>query len=162
MFDANGLISPQDFYSAFINGWIVDGRSGGLIRGRSHTEGHVIMIGPTNVLGQFKLVGYAEGDEYLLNTQATHKYFQRIVEINQNPPSQPIPFDYKLTKHTRILDTRADRHDKLLIVYEQYVINTHSTSLYFEELEKMNSEFNHHNGLLFTDAEINFFKSLKF
>ena len=33
-----------------VNGWIVDGRSGGIVRGRLHSEGQILMIQPTGTL----------------------------------------------------------------------------------------------------------------
>jgi len=61
MDDRSLIIKPEFFLNLFINGWIVDGRAGGLIRGRLHEEGHILT--PTDTLGAYSVCGLAEGGD---------------------------------------------------------------------------------------------------
>ena len=85
--------SPEEFTAAFLAGWIVDARSGGLVRGRLHEEGHVPMLQHAGPLGTFEYMGVMEGGEYILSTDATAAHFDRLNEINSDktPCDTPLP-----------------------------------------------------------------------
>lgn len=161
MNNEGSIITPNAFYKLFINGWIVDGRNGGLIRGRLHNEGHILLIEPTDKLAEFRFIGVAEGNEYIMNSLATEKHFERISEINSYPPAELTPINQKITENTRIINTQAEPHDKLLIVHRQFIINRKSTAHYFEELEKLNAEFDFYHGIGLPDKLTEELKQIK-
>lgn len=147
------LIDSSDTLARFIvNGWVVDGRSGGLVRGRLHSEGHILMIQPTNVLGGYEFIGYMEGGEYLMSVDATKNHFSRLDEIN----SDKTPAEDELPAFVagRVIDTHAEPHDRLLIVSQQYIINRNATRRYFRELETLNAPHLFHNGRVFDEDEL--------
>lgn len=141
--------SPETLAHAFVKGWIVDGRDGGLIVGRRHCEGHIAMLQPTDRLGAYAFVGFMEGGEYLMSTGATAAHFGRLKEINgdrgQDGTVEPPRYA------NNIIDTRAEPHDKLLVVCQQFIINRGSTLRHFEELEQMNAAHRYHQGQFFPD-----------
>ena len=74
----------EQLASLILNGWLVDGRSGGLVRGRLHSEGHILMVQPSRTPGAYQFVGYMEGGEYLMSVGATATHFHRLEEINSD------------------------------------------------------------------------------
>lgn len=142
--------SPEDFATAFVNGWVVDGRSGGLVRGRSHEQGHIVMISPSSPLGRYELVGLMEGGEYLMSTDATAIHQERLKEINgdNTPCDTPLP----AAPAGRVLDVTAEPHDKLLVIERQFIINCNSTRRHLDELLALNAPHVHNRGQFFTDA----------
>lgn len=152
------LIDSVDTLARFIvNGWVVDGRSGGLVRGRLHSEGHILMIQPTNVLGRYEFVGYMEGGEYLMSVDATATHFNRLHEINSDKASTEVQLPQCVAG--RVIDTRAEPHDKLLLISRQFVINRNSTRKYFHELESLNAPHPFYNGRIFTNEELDVIRS---
>ncbi len=149
--------SPESLAKCIVNGWIVDGRSGGLVRGRLHSEGHILMIQPTDVLGGYEYVGYMEGGEYLMSVEATAVHFERLQEINSD--KEPTEIQLPESVAGRVVDTRAEPHDKLLLITRQYIINRNSTRKYFHELESLNAPHPFYNGYIFTDEELNFIRA---
>ncbi|WP_146098031.1 hypothetical protein [Xanthomonas arboricola] len=153
------LHTPEDFASAFVNGWVVDGRSGGLIQGRLHSEGHVLMISPSSPLGTYEFMGYMEGGEYLMSVEATEKHRLRIEEINNDKsddgaqlPDPPLG---------RTIFMHADPHDKLLVIGQQFIVNRVSTRNHFAELVALNAPHVYYNGQFLPDdivEEINTWK----
>jgi hypothetical protein len=141
--------SAEEFAKAFTYGWIVDGRGGGLVLGRKHGEGHILMIQPTESFGVFQFVGYMEGGEYIMSRAATDAHFQRIEEINRD--NDPCDTEITFGPNSRIIRTDAEPHDKLLVVDSQYIINARSTKRHFHELEEINSQYRHHEGQFFSD-----------
>ena len=150
--------SPEVLAKFLVNGWIIDGRSGGLVRGRLHTEGHILMIQPTQVLGGYEFVGYMEGGEYLMSIDATATHFERLNEINTDKGEDEAKLPSSLPG--RIIDTSAEPHDKLLLIYKQFIINRSSTSKHFEELVALNDPHPFYAGRIFTDEELTVIRSL--
>lgn len=144
--------SPETLARAFVNGWVVDGRDGGLVVGRRHSEGHIAMLQPTDKLGAYAFVGFMEGGEYLMSTDATAAHFERLKEINADRgPEETV----EPPRHANnIIDTRAEPHDKLLVICKQFIINRNSTLRHFEELERMNNAYRYHRGQFFPDEYI--------
>lgn len=153
MSDATYSWSADDFLRAFVNGWVVDGRAGGLIEGRLHEEGHVVMLQPSSKnLGEFELLGLVEGGEYVMSPEASTAYMQRINEINSDTsPHPPSPN----RRPSRIIHVRAEPHDKFLIIQKgQWIVNIQATNRNFEELDLMNNCFNFFNGRVLTEDQI--------
>ncbi len=151
--DDQPLSIDLDFFlSLFNSGWIVDGRAGGLIRGRLHEEGHILMITPTDTLGAYSVCGVAEGGEFIMSSKATAVHLERLEQINaERGPSVPLP---DMSSVTRVLDTRAEPHDKFLIVEHQYIINRASTNQHLYELQTLNDQFPSYTGRVLSDEEI--------
>jgi len=144
--------SSESLARLFVNGWIVDGRSGGLVRGRLHSEGHILLIQPTEILGGYEFVGYMEGGEYLMSVDATENHFGRLEEINRDKGEGESKLPSSLTG--RVIDTSAEPHDKLLLIHRQYIINRSSTAKHLEELVALNEPHPFYAGRIFTDSEI--------
>lgn len=153
--------SADDFLRAFVNGWVVDGRAGGLIDGRLHEEGHIVMLQPSSeTLGEFELLGLAEGGEYIISPEASTAYMHRLSSINNDNAPCPAAQD---RKPSRIIHTRAEPHDKFLIIQKgQWIINIESTNRHFDELERINNQFNFHHGRVLTDENIEELMSVRF
>lgn len=145
--------SPDNFLRAFVNGWVVDGREGGLIEGRLHKEGHIVMMRPSEeVLGEYELLGLVEGGEYVMSPDASTAFFDRIEEINLD--KSPCPPAHARVP-SRILNTRAEPHDKFLIIQKgQWIVNIEATNRHFDELEQMNNQFGFYNGQVLFNEEI--------
>ena len=139
------------FYRLLINGWIVDGRAGGLITGRTHDTGHIIMITPIGDPVNFRLCGLVAGGEYLVSTNATAQHHERLQHINSD--KSPCHFAITLNAESRMINTRAEPHDKLLLVANQFVINAEATKRHFDELERINASCPSTNGIVFTEDE---------
>ncbi|MCP3050761.1 hypothetical protein K6X12_06570 [Xanthomonas euvesicatoria pv. allii] len=146
------LGSPDDLAVAFVNGWIVDGRSGGLVQGRLHSEGNIVMISPSSPLGTYEFVGYMEGGEYLMSEDATRTHRDRIEEINADKSGGGE--DLPDPPPGRTIYTHAEPHDKLLVIGRQFIVNRISTRKYFSELEAMNAPCIYCKGQFFTNEEI--------
>lgn len=144
--------SPENFARAFVTGWIVDGRDGGLVVGRRHYEGHIAMLQPTGELGSYAFVGFMEGGEYLMSTGATAAHLERLKEINDDRGREG---DEEPPRYANnIIDTRAEPHDKLLVVCAQFIINRISTTRHFEELERLNAPHRYHEAQFFPNEYI--------
>lgn len=153
-----GYLDLDSFARAFVNGWIVDGRNGGLVVGRSHAEGHIVFLSPGEQLGHYEIQGVMEGGEYLMNPLATKKHWRRLNEINacRDAFASVLPL-----KARRIIHTHAEPHDKLVVVHEQFVVNARATSKYVDELDAMNEESSFHSGRIFSDAELSALHALR-
>ncbi|WP_122347694.1 hypothetical protein [Pseudomonas coronafaciens] len=153
--------SSDDFLRAFVNGWVVDGRAGGLIRGRLHSEGHVVMLQPSSTtLGEYELLGLVEGGEYVMSPDASEAHYHRIEEINSDMTPHPAAPG---RKSERTLDVRAEPHDKFLIIQKgQWIVNIQATNRHFEELDALNNSFGFCSGRVLTDAQISELMSTEF
>ncbi|PAM73197.1 hypothetical protein CEK00_04940 [Stenotrophomonas maltophilia] len=152
--DTHFLRSPEEFTSAFLAGWIVDARSGGLVRGRLHEEGHVPMLQHVGPLGTFTYMGVMEGGEYILSADATVAHFDRLTEINNDktPCDTPLP----AAPPGRVIDASAEPHDKILIIERQYIINRNSTRRYLDELVALNEPHSYYRGQFFSDDVVSY------
>ncbi|WP_370600473.1 hypothetical protein [Pseudomonas nitroreducens] len=144
-------MTKEELMDAFLRGWIVDGRQGGLIVGRLHTEGHIVAI-QALTSGDCVLVGLLEGDEFILSPSATEQFYKRLHEINEDDRECDSPFPVSVS--SRLLTTTAEPHDKLLLIDRQMIINRQSTRRYFKELEEMNNSTSFRLGQLLLDHHI--------
>ena len=125
------------------NSWVIDGRPGGLVIGRSHKQGNVYML--QEIEGEkFIIRNNLEGGEYVLSNKATDIMKDRLNEINNFKHDHYTLPEIKLNFKTRILNTHAEPNDKYLWVDTrgQFIVNKISTSLFFDELEEMNNKYN--------------------
>lgn len=148
------LITADEFVPLLLAGWIIDGRNGGLIVGRSHADGNIIMISHNESSGDYKLIGLVEGQEFILNRVATAEYFVRLTEINSD--QSPCDFRIETTTESRLIHTTASPHDRFLLVdyRQQYIINANATRRHFAELERLNNLHHIHSGQILNDAVI--------
>lgn len=144
--------SPEELAEAVVNGWILDARSGGIVRGRGHHQGHIVLISPSSPLGVYELSGLMEGDEYLMSVTATRTHYGRLVEINSDLGS----CDHALPTIIpgRVIDARAEPHDKLLLIGRQFIINRRSTRRHLAELITLNSHYPECSGQFLPDETI--------
>ncbi|TLG92979.1 hypothetical protein FEM54_06045 [Pseudomonas edaphica] len=152
MSEGKFTLSQEDFARCFINGWIVDGRDGGLIVGRRHLEGHILMFQPAGELGEFEQFGFVEGGEYLMSKDATELHFDRLLEINSD--KAPCDTEIVYSADSQIINTRAEPHDKFLIVHSQFIINREATKRHFKELQELNQPNRYYRGRVLTDETI--------
>lgn len=128
-------------------GWVVDGRSGGLVLGRTHDEGDIIMVQCVHD-GTDKVVVVAtmEDGEYIINLNASNSESARLEEINKITGDLPDDLAFPLIKdECRVLNTHAAPLDKLIWVEAgQFIINAFATSKHLEELESINDLGNCH------------------
>lgn len=131
--------SFQTFMAILINGWVVDGRSGGLVIGRSHDDGNIYFVteSPDN---KFVISGHVEGDKYILNYSATEVHESRLLEMNEFYDEQ---YDYKnknISSSTRVINTHAEPYDKFIWIDSKrtMIVNKYATAKYFDELEEIN------------------------
>ncbi|HEL4111638.1 TPA: hypothetical protein UM343_001778 [Stenotrophomonas maltophilia] len=149
------LIDGADMLAtAVVNGWIIDARSGGLVKGRRHEEGHIVIVQPSSPLGVYELVGVMEGGEYLMSTGATAAHMARLVEINEDRAACDSEIPEIIPG--RVIDARAEPHDKLLIIYKQFIINRESTKRHLQELITLNAPFLEYTGQFFGDAMVQY------
>ena len=149
MSDEKFTLDQETFLKCFINGWIVDARDGGLIVGRSHEEGHIVMLQGTSTLGEFEHMGFVEGGEYIMSTDATEAHYDRLKEINED--NGPCGDEISVSSDSQIINTRAEPHDKFLIIQSQYIININSTRRHFRELEDLNRSQRYYRGQVLPD-----------
>ncbi|MBC3197022.1 MULTISPECIES: hypothetical protein [Pseudomonas] len=145
-------MSQDEFVRSFINGWIVDARDGGLIVGRTHEEGHILMFQGTDVLGEFEHMGFVEGGEYIMSTDATAHHYSRLEEINSD--KSPCDAEIYVTASSQLINTRAEPHDKFLVIHKQFIINRNATKRHFDELERLNRPHRYHRGRILDDDVI--------
>lgn len=126
-----------------MNGWIVDGRAGGYIIGRSHDTGNIYMIQRADTADVFVIQSCLEGGEYIINHDAYTRYKDRIEEINSfNEPHDKTP-NMSITLKTRMINTYSEPYDKLLLIEKgQFIINKFATVFFFKELEEINNSSN--------------------
>lgn len=152
MNETTWTLDADFFLRLFINGWIVDARAGGLIVGRGHDEGHILMFSPGEELGEYVFAGFVEGGEFIMGTNATAAHRPELEQLNQDKtPTESRP---KLDASSRIINTCAEPHDKFLIIHSQYIINRNATNRHFSELQRLNNLHSSHNGRVLTDEEI--------
>jgi hypothetical protein len=150
-------VTPENLIRLFLNGWLVAGRGGGLIVGRTHEQGHIIMMSPTDSLGELTVVGLVSGGEYILSSEATEQHRARLEEINAD--TSPCDQEIVVTSETRILNTRGEPHDKILVIHRQFIINAQATKRNFAELDALNSQYAGHSGIVLTPEEVAYLKS---
>lgn len=138
--------SKDTFHQMLLSGWIVDGRAGGLVVGRSRDEGNIYMIQETGD-GRFFIPGHLEGGEYILNHDAYLAEYDRVVEINQNKEQISDMGPLPINSHIRIINTSANPNDKLLWidVRGQFIINKISTKAFILELQGINEKHSSYN-----------------
>lgn len=152
MSETEWLLLPEEFHFMFLNGWIVDARAGGLIVGRRHEEGHILMFRPTENLGEYIFAGLVEGGEFIAGVQATAAHHEELEAINND--SAECSAAPELDIDSRIINTRAEPHDKFLIIDAQYIINRNATSRYHRELQRINNLHPNHYGRILEDEAI--------
>lgn len=148
------LFTAEEFTTALLAGWIIDGRNGGLIVGRSHDDGHIVMIGRDENTGEYRLIGLVEGQEFVLNRGATAEHYERLEQINSD--KSPCNASIETTTASRLLHTAASPHDRFLLIDygQQYIVNIQATRRHFTELETLNNQYHIHSGQVFDDESI--------
>lgn len=123
------------------HGGFIDAKYGGLVIGKTHGEGGIIIVSPNADGETIDIAAEMEHGEYIMNHEATIKYKDRLSEINADSD-----FDGCIS----IDDIRLKRvlfagktFAAIVFAYgEQYIINRNSTAKYLDELETMNNECN--------------------
>lgn len=137
------FLSNETCLQLFTEGWIVDGRAGGLVVGRSHLEGNIYMI--RQCKGGFEFASHLQGGEYIMTHKAVVKFETRLKAINDDPGGnarggriETIPYGL------RTFHTAATPFDKLLLIdaRDQFIVNRESTARFLSELVAMNEAEN--------------------
>jgi hypothetical protein len=130
------------FHAMFAVGWIVDGRGGGLLLGRSHAGGNIYTLRQLRD-GSFDCPCHVEGGEYIINRAAYLAFEKRIHEINEFNDGHDLTSCICISPKSRILNTHSEPYDKFLFLEEgQYIVNKNATAKYFDELEEINHDGN--------------------
>lgn len=126
-------------------GFVVDGRAGGLVIGRSHSTGDIYMVWREED-GSFTVTLVEcclEGGEFIVNASAYLASQERINEINRFKEPQPELNQLELSPITKLLNTHAEPNDKLLWIERgQFIVNKHATAKHLKELEELNARDN--------------------
>jgi hypothetical protein len=141
--DDHCWISQGTFIALNAANWIVDGRAGGLLLGRSHAEGHIFMLrGPYD--GRFEIFATMQGGEYVLNHAAYTNEKSRVEEINAFKDEHAVLREVSLSPSCRILNTHATPHDKLLWIGDKgvFIVNARATAKHIREIEAINQKWN--------------------
>ena len=134
--------SKDTFHQMVHTGWIIDGRGGGFVIGRSHADGNIYMIQESKD-GRFFIPGHMEGGEYILSADAYFTAKERLEQINGFKDDIEHISSISFTPKSRILNTHAKPYDKLLWIDTrgQFIINRRATSRHFQEIEEINHKF---------------------
>ena len=110
--------------------WIVDGRAGGYVIGRSHAEGHVYLV-RQELDGEYHIFGCLQGGEYVLSQRAADLFWGEATRVTEWG---------SLPTYIRTLCTRAQPCDRLLLLHPrgQFIVNRAGTAAYLEQLDRMN------------------------
>lgn len=112
------------------------------------------MFEPTQHLGEYVFCGLVSGGEYILSREATERHRDRIEEINSY--KSECFEQVRLSEQSRIINTRAEPHDKFMIIDRQFIVNANATRAHFAELEAMNGRYRHHHGRVLDDGVIKY------
>ena len=136
------IIQAQSFSYLLNLGWVVDGRCGGLVIGRSHAEGDIYMI-ERQEDGNFFMSGKVEGGEYILTNKAYRSCKERLTEINSNPSASKNGSIELCENQKRTINTSSEPTDKFLWIDAngQFIINKKSTEKHLLELHLINSRY---------------------
>ncbi|MBI3136481.1 MAG: hypothetical protein HYZ14_17530 [Bacteroidetes bacterium] len=100
-----------------------DGSKGGLIFGKSHSEGGIHLL-QKNADGSFKYVGEMEGNEYLSPPKLKTSIFKELEEIN----IRRIGIIETIPQNINIIDLRAEKIQILILAETtQFIINKDAT-----------------------------------
>lgn len=118
------------------NGMIVNGVRGGLVLGDRHsdlTEGIPMLLIDN---GRFYVIGKMEGGEYLVNSIATSKKFDRLEEINNffQDDDEIASEDIAEVRHINV----PSGHFLLVSAAAFRIINRSATKMHLKELDKIN------------------------
>jgi hypothetical protein len=105
--------SFAEFIELIMLSKVIDARKGGFINGRSHLEGNIYLFHFDGT--DFKINGSVQGGEYIVNTQASALYKQRLEQINRDRPTDinlltypKMEFNLSITDATNIINTHSE------------------------------------------------------
>lgn len=126
-----------------VTGLLIDVREGGLVLGRPGPEDDIPMLFAP-VPGVLELCALMHGGEFILNTMASAKHTDRLLEINAYKPEEytPLP-SIPLTSTTRVFNTNGTKGPEsnaaVLIQTGQFIVNRRATVKFYSELEEINN-----------------------
>ncbi|TPN87411.1 hypothetical protein [Aquimarina algicola] len=120
------------------NGLAIDATMGGLILGKSHSQGGIYFwVKRDNV---FVLEGEVEGYEYIMNQGASHCFSESTYRFHQPELHKHDFIDYEPDLNIKLLDTR-DLGDPKFLLFDSggfSIINKWSTKGYLKTIDEMN------------------------
>lgn len=135
------LLTTYEVSQLLKHNCLTDASQGGLIVGPSHEDGGVFMLYlyPEG----FRIIGEAEGYEYLVHADASKKFHDQITLMNQ--PLDEEFSEYKIEDHISIINAKSDYpdiyHSKFIICDFRggfSIINRRGTKKHLIELEAIN------------------------
>ncbi|MET0636140.1 MAG: hypothetical protein ABWZ25_08920 [Chitinophagaceae bacterium] len=129
-------------------GYAVDGRSGGLVLGRSHDDGGVFFL--TDVGTEYHLMGELEGYEYIFSVAAQTILGNSFDQINNWERDADEPFEeFNIPESIRVINTVPDNHAPMLsklILFEglfgiPHIVNKHSTKRNLQNIDSFNQKY---------------------
>lgn len=77
------FFTHAQFYELVKRGQVIDGRSGGLVVGRSHSEGNIYFLTETyNGFYSILETDHMQGGEYLINAKSTAHFGTTLEQLN--------------------------------------------------------------------------------
>jgi hypothetical protein len=139
--DAAGMMT------LFQHGLVLDVSAGGLVLGRDDRIDDIPMI-VCAVEGIYYLGAHMQGGEFIVRTNSSIKYKERLDEINSyEGPEYIVNQTIHLNNDSTIYNTNVDdnfiekldvRTKKVLVHAGQYIIRRSATAKYYEELVEIN------------------------
>ena len=130
--------TPSDLSKLKQDCEIIHAIYGGLILGKGHAEGGILMVKPNFEADQFTIAGEMEGDEFLTGPLLHQKEIDFFNAINDNR----IPTEQLMEKlNISAVDTRSlNRPILILSPYSHVIINKESTKRYLPLLAAENEK----------------------
>lgn len=135
----------QQFWQLIQHQKVVDGRGGGLVVGRLHSEGNIYFFKEEHN-GFRNLNNHnLQGGEFIINRAATAKYGSRIEQINREVDRDILygkmvsVSSLLIKKDTRILNTHGEPEKLLWLDHHQFIVNHLATLMHYNELVEINS-----------------------
>jgi hypothetical protein len=144
-FDPSSPLNLEEMNLLIINGFVVDGRGGGLVLGPSHEDGGIPMLALAGD-GTYRYLGELEGGEYLVNLVAYESQPEQIEAYNNFQDSGEegmlvVPLSRNLLILNTYLHDCYGRCAKLLLIDAgQFIVNKYATARHFTEIERLNSQ----------------------
>lgn len=134
----------ETFVNLLFNGMIVDGRGGGLVIGRAHDDGGILMFAQIPN-GSYNVTGEVEGGEFIVNPLAYQQHRNRIQEINEfGQHCRDEPTLSQIPSATRTIHAAASPYNRMIWMHQEdtFIVNRLATEKYLSELQAINNEIN--------------------
>lgn len=136
-------LSPDFFHALFLTGVVVDGRAGGLILGRTFSQGGIYIIHQRGE--DFVVHGSTENGEFVMNKAASVRNLTRLQKINAGltKTEEAPPIEESILRLSHLIVTHAEPNDKFLwLNWHQTIVGKEQSKKHLAELVDLNEEYN--------------------